>query len=335
MGEPGEPITEIAETEEVDGISPAPPRPRTVTFSASPTKPARPAPAPTPERPGAVSTQFLFLQLYQAAGISNSYTDKPLLLPPSKAVESSLRNLVRIFCCETNKVGVLFVGPGQARDEKAILGNQFGSSRYAAFLSGLGSLVDISSTDPAQVFLGGLDSRDDGQFHYVWQDDAMQQVYHTATLMPNSDPQFNKKKRHIGNDYVAIVYNDSGERYGPGTVKGQFIYAHIIVEPLEFGSNRISVVCKPELEGELGHMAAPKIVSDPNLSCLVKQIALHCNLDAIIHSKSSMKVDPYASNWLERLRHIKRLRGKVLKEQEEKETSGMIHDFTGKLSYLV
>ena len=57
--------------------------------------------------------------------------------------------------------------------------------------------------------------------------------------------------------------------------------------------------------------------------------------DAIIHSKSSMKVDPYASNWLERLRHIKRLRGKVLKEQEEKETSGMIHDFTGKLSYLV
>ena len=331
MGEPGEPITEIAETEEVDGISPAPPRPRTVTFSASPTKPARPAPAPTPERPGAVSTQFLFLQLYQAAGISNSYTDKPLLLPPSKAVESSLRNLVRIFCCETNKVGVLFVGPGQARDEKAILGNQFGSSRYAAFLSGLGSLVDISSTDPAQVFRGGLDSRDDGQFHYVWQDDAMQQVYHTATLMPNSDLQFNKKKLHIGNDFVAIVYNDSGERYGPGTVMGQFI----IVEPLEFGSNRISVVCKPELEGELGHMAAPKIVSDPNLSCLVKQIALHCNLDAIIHSKSSMKVDPYASNWLERLRHIKRLRGKVLKEQEEKETSGMIHDFTGKLSYLV
>jgi tuberous sclerosis protein 2 len=53
--------------------------------------------------------------------------------------------------------------------------------------------------------LGGLDLRDDGKFHYVWQDDAMQVVYHAATLMPSteSDAQFNKKKRHIGNDYVA------------------------------------------------------------------------------------------------------------------------------------
>ena len=40
----------------------------------------------------------------------------------------------------------------------------------------------------------------------------MQVVYHTATLMPNreTDPQFNKKKRHIGNDFVSIVYNESG-----------------------------------------------------------------------------------------------------------------------------
>ena len=52
--------------------------------------------------------------------------------------------------------------------------NQFGSSRYAAFLGGLGTLVDITSTDAGQVFLGGLDPRDDGQFHFVWQDDALQ-----------------------------------------------------------------------------------------------------------------------------------------------------------------
>lgn len=55
-------------------------------------------------------------------------------------------------------------------------------------------------------------------------------MYHTATLMPNSetDPQGNKKKLHIGNDYVAIVYNNSGEKFVMGTVKGQFIYASII-----------------------------------------------------------------------------------------------------------
>ena len=72
-----------------------------------------------------------------------------------------------------------------------------------------------------------------------------------------------------------------------------------------------------------------RIVSDPNLSRVVRQIALHCNLAAIIFSKRKMtKVDPYASNWLERFRHIKRFKGKVLKEQEE-DSSGQIHDFTG------
>ena len=54
-----------------------------------------------------------------------------------------------------------------------------------------------------------------------------------------SDPQFNKKKRHIGNDYVAIVYNDSGDVYTMGTVKGQFIYAHIIGIKMIFTLNLI------------------------------------------------------------------------------------------------
>ena len=172
----------------------------------------------------------MFLQLYQAAGVTSVSNEKPILLPNNKTVETSLRILDRIFCYETHKVGVVYVGQGQADDEAAILRNQYGSTRYASFLSGLGTLLDISTIDPAHVFLGGLDHREDGTFHIVWQDDAMQVVYHTATLMPNhqTDPQFNKKKRHIGNDYVAIVYNDSGENYSMGTVKGQFIYAHII-----------------------------------------------------------------------------------------------------------
>ena len=39
--------------------------------------------------------------------------------------------------------------------------------------------------------------------------------------MPNktSDPNCNDKKRHIGNDFVTIVYNESGEDYKIGTIK--------------------------------------------------------------------------------------------------------------------
>jgi len=46
-------------------------------------------------------------------------------------------------------------------------------------------------------------------------------IYHIATLMPNkeSDPNCNAKKLHIGNDYVTVVYNESGEDYKIGTMK--------------------------------------------------------------------------------------------------------------------
>jgi tuberous sclerosis protein 2 len=77
--------------------------------------------------------------------------------------------------------------------------------------------------------------------------------------MPNDPhkPQSNQKG-HIGNNYVAIVYNESGHPSKMGTVKGQFNYAVIVVEPLDFESNRMSVLTKPELEAELGHMATSR-----------------------------------------------------------------------------
>lgn len=39
--------------------------------------------------------------------------------------------------------------------------------------------------------------------------------------MPNNlqkDPNCNEKKKHIGNDFVSIVYNESGEEYNLSTV---------------------------------------------------------------------------------------------------------------------
>lgn len=42
--------------------------------------------------------------------------------------------------------------------------------------------------------------------------------------MPNheNDPNCNEKKKHIGNDYVSIVYNESGEEYNLSTIKVNF-----------------------------------------------------------------------------------------------------------------
>lgn len=59
----------------------------------------------------------------------------------------------------------------------AILSNEYGSNRYARFLTGLGKLIHLKDCDPDQIFLGGLDHgryADDGEFTYCWHDDIMQ-----------------------------------------------------------------------------------------------------------------------------------------------------------------
>lgn len=54
-----------------------------------------------------------------------------------------------------------------------------------------------------------------------------------------------------------------------------------------------------------------KTVSDRSLAIVVRQMALHCNLAALIQRSLEPGKELYASNWLERLRAIKRLRDRV------------------------
>lgn len=78
-------------------------------------------------------SSFVFLQLYHTAHFGST-SEKPLLVPHSRAIERTIKNLDRIPPYETHKVGVIYVGPGQACNEAEILRNQFGSLRYAEFL---------------------------------------------------------------------------------------------------------------------------------------------------------------------------------------------------------
>ena len=48
-------------------------------------------------------------------------------------------------------------------------------------------------------------------------------------------------------------------RYKMGTVKGQFIYACVIIVPLDHGSNKVFIECKPELDEPLGHVKASSV----------------------------------------------------------------------------
>nr|XP_035939161.1 tuberin isoform X4 [Halichoerus grypus] len=238
----------------------------------------------TEKVPG-INPSFVFLQLYHSPFFGDE-SNKPILLP------------------------------NESDSELAILSNEHGSYRYTEFLTGLGKLIELKDCQPDKVYLGGLDvCGEDGQFTYCWHDDIMQAVFHIATLMPTKDVDKHRcdKKRHLGNDFVSIVYNDSGEDFKLGTIRGQFNFVHVIITPLDYECNLVTLQCRKDMEG-LVDTSVAKIVSDRNLPFVARQMALHANMASQVHHSRSNPTDIYPSKWIARLRHIKRLRHRIREE---------------------
>ncbi|KAL1116002.1 hypothetical protein AAG570_005497 [Ranatra chinensis] len=197
-----------------------------------------------PQHRSGVNPSFVFLQLYHSAYFGTPL-EKPLLVSNS---QSALKTLDWIPPYEVHKR--------------------------------LGTLINLAEADRQHVFLGGLDTNGrDGKFAYIWQDDVLQVIFHVATLMPNlaNDPKATNKKLHIGNNFVAIVYNDSGEEYNFQTLKAQFNYGVVVVEPLEHGCNQVVVKAREELVHHICHTEY-KIVSDQSVAILARQLAVHANV---------------------------------------------------------
>ncbi|XP_036135808.1 tuberin isoform X5 [Molossus molossus] len=266
------------------------------------------------EKVPGINPSFVFLQLYHSPFFGDE-SNKPILLP-NESFERSVQLLDQIPSYDTHKIAVLYVGEGQSNSELAILSNEHGSYRYTEFLTGLGKLIELKDCQPDKVYLGGLDvCGEDGQFTYCWHDDIMQAVFHIATLMPTKDVDKHRcdKKRHLGNDFVSIVYNDSGEDFKLGTIKGQFNFVHVIITPLDYECNLVSLQCRKDMEG-LVDTSVAKIVSDRNLPFVARQMALHANMASQVHHSRSNPTDIYPSKWIARLRHIKRLRHRIREE---------------------
>ncbi|KAG0730351.1 Tuberin [Chionoecetes opilio] len=195
-------------------------------------------------------------------------------------------------------------------------------------MQGLGTVLELSSISEEEVFLGGLDTKgSDGNNVCIWQDDVMQVAFHVATMMPtkDSDPNCNGKKRHIGNNYVTIVYNESGQPYSLNTITvttcplrhthslntitGQFNHTTVEVVPGYHSANSVGVLCRPELTDFVGGGGNPRLVSDANLPILVRQISLHADLASIVwESLKRPPHSPFASSWLERLRKNRKIK---------------------------
>lgn len=165
----------------------------------------------------------VFLQLFQAKSSPQEVKEQPILIPDNNEnIKRSLGILDFMPCYLVHKIGVIYLGRGQqaSENEKSILGNSYGSSRYKSFINGLGNLIYLKDLDTRKFYSGGMET--DGSvadFTLLWYDGVVQCLFHVATMMFSKEDNLVNKKRHIGNDSAIIVYNESGEEYQFGMLK--------------------------------------------------------------------------------------------------------------------
>lgn len=249
---------------------------------------------------------------------------RPIPLPDDDATDRTLRVFDRNPTVDGHKVGVIYIGESQT-EEKEILANVSGSNDYVEFLNNLGTLSKLKG---ATFNTQGLDREMDidGQYTFCWRDRLTEIIFHVTTQMPTNlehDPQLANKKRHIGNDFVNIIFNDSGLPFRFDTFPSQFNFVNIVITPASRASfiatrearrredheqpfYRVQVMSKPGFP-EISPASETKMVSLKALPEFIRLVALNASVFSLVWQNRGGE---HVSPWRARLREIKRLREK-------------------------
>nr|XP_036668698.1 rap1 GTPase-activating protein 1 isoform X4 [Drosophila suzukii] len=131
------------------------------------------------------------------------------------------------------KFGVLYQRYGQTTEEE-LFGNQQTSPAFDEFLDILGERIRLKDH---RGYRGGLDIQNghtgDTAVYEVFKEREI--MFHVSTLLPHTegDPQQLQRKRHIGNDIVAIVFQETNTPFSPDMIASHFLHAFIVVQPIE------------------------------------------------------------------------------------------------------
>nr|XP_009862366.2 uncharacterized protein LOC100183188 isoform X6 [Ciona intestinalis] len=155
----------------------------------------------------------------------------------------------------SHKFGVLYQKARQTKEEE-VFGNCEESPAFKEFLDFLGDNVDLQGFGG---FRGGLDVNHGhtGQtsVHSHFLDQEV--MFHVSTKLPyvEGDRQQLQRKRHIGNDIVALVFQDDETPFVPNMITSHFLHAYIVIQPIDPCTEncryKVSVTCRedvPEFE---------------------------------------------------------------------------------------
>ena len=245
-------------------------------------------------------------------------------LPDDDATQRAISMFDRNSTVDGHKVGVIYVAEGQT-DEAEILANTHGSNDFTEFLTELGILTRLKG---ARFNTQGLDREmdSDGEFTFAWRDRVTEMVFHIPVMMPTDkerDPRCVNKKRHTGNDFVNIIFNNSGLPFRFDTFPSEFNYVNIVIAPEARASTarvaepvvtephqrfyKVQVVSQPDFP-QISPAAETKVLSGRSLPAFVRQIALHASVFCLVWA--NREGGEHVSSWRNRLREITRLREK-------------------------
>lgn len=242
------------------------------------------------------------------------------------AITRAIQSIDRTPGLDSHKAGVIYIGEGQKTEEE-ILQNVQGSPDYVSFIEDLGTLRRLKDADFNTQGLDRIDDAD-GAHAVVWNNEVTELVFHITTLMPNNaDVSLNtaNKKRHIGNDFVNIIFNNSGKPFDFNTFPSQFNAVYIVIAPsartsfLQTRKNAttttirfysVRVLTRPGYPA-ISSAASEKIISAASLPGYVRNLALN---DCVFSSMWSHGLGEggvggeYMSSWRSRLGQVRRLR---------------------------
>ncbi|MBN3308279.1 RPGP2 protein, partial [Amia calva] len=130
----------------------------------------------------------------------------------------------------TFKFGVIYQKFGQISEED-LFGNNEESPAFTEFLNLLGDKIELLDF---KGFRGGLDvahgQTGTDSVYTVFREKEI--MFHVSTKLPytEGDPQQLQRKRHIGNDIVAAIFQEENTPFVPDMIASNFLHAYIVVQ---------------------------------------------------------------------------------------------------------
>ncbi|XP_017264259.1 rap1 GTPase-activating protein 1 isoform X5 [Kryptolebias marmoratus] len=128
------------------------------------------------------------------------------------------------------KFGVIYQKFGQTSEEE-LFGNMEESPAFVEFLEFLGRKIELHDF---KGFRGGLDVThgQTGTESVYTSFHNKEIMFHVSTKLPytEGDSQQLQRKRHIGNDIVAIVFQEENTPFVPDMIQSNFLHAYVVVQ---------------------------------------------------------------------------------------------------------